>query len=43
MRKVTFELFNGDMFLELEIVTSDVDYTLSVLESVPNVRNIQVA
>lgn len=42
MRTVTFELYNDDMFLEIEIVTSDVDGTLSLLESVPNVRNIQV-
>jgi len=40
MTIVSFELYNKDMFLTLEIETSDLDSTLSLLESVPNVRNI---
>lgn len=41
MTTVTFELYNDDMFLEFEIVTADLDNTISLLESVPNVRNIR--
>ncbi len=41
MTAVTFELYNEDMFLEMTIETSDLDATLSMLESVPNVRNIR--
>jgi hypothetical protein len=37
---VTFELFSEDMFLTMQIETADLEYTLSLLESVPNVRNI---
>jgi hypothetical protein len=39
----SFELYNEDMFLEVEIETSDYDGTLALLESVPNVRNIKVS
>jgi len=39
---ITFELYNEDMFLSLEIVTSDPENTLAVLESAPNVRNIKL-
>lgn len=42
MRTVTFELYSDELFLEIEIQTSDLDSTLTLLESVPNVRNIQV-
>lgn len=42
MRKVTFELYSDDMFLSLEIETNDLAATLSILESVPNVRNIVI-
>ena len=41
MTTVTFELFNSDMFLTVSIETSNLAETLALLESVPNVRNIQ--
>lgn len=42
MTTITFELYNEDMFLSLEIETSNPAETLALLESVPNVRNIKL-
>lgn len=42
MKTITFELFNEELFLVIEIESVDVENDLALLRSVPNVRNIQV-
>lgn len=41
-RTISFELFNEELFLTIEIESVDVENDLTLLRSVPNVRNIQV-
>lgn len=41
-RTITFELFNEELFLTIEIESVDVENDLTLLRSVPNVRNIQL-